>query len=276
MPWAPAIRPWAASAFFDDMRPSGFSINPANLTLMDITVGLEGSALLNRDEDNRSVPLYNSFDAYIDDAVYVSNINFFYDYALAGFASYDVIENGRIGLGISHKPLLSFEGIYEEEIRNNRNTDYDKYADKLAVNMIENKGTLNQFDNVLSLGYELGDEVSLNAGMAYLILDGYAKSAKTIRWTPEAYNLLRENNISDPEDVLPDYTLTENVNYSGNRWKLGTAIRLNNILGFGVTYTEKTELTGKARPVRSTKNAWPGMLPMKAPRLTRSICCPRN
>jgi len=111
---------------FDDMRPSGFSINPANLTLMDITVGLEGSALLNRDEDNRSVPLYNSFDAYIDDAVYVSNINFFYDYALAGFASYDVIENGRIGLGISHKPLLSFEGIYEEEIRNNRNTDYDK------------------------------------------------------------------------------------------------------------------------------------------------------
>ena len=145
---------------FDDMRPSGFSINPANLTLMDITVGLEGSALLNRDEDNRSVPLYNSFDAYIDDAVYVSNINFFYDYALAGFASYDVIENGRIGLGISPSFLLSFEGIYEEEIRNNRNTDYDKYADKLAVNMIENKGTLNQFDNVLSLGYELGDEVS--------------------------------------------------------------------------------------------------------------------
>lgn len=243
---------------FDDMRPSGFSINPANLTLMDITVGLEGSALLNRDEDNRSVPLYNSFDAYIDDAVYVSNINFFYDYALAGFASYDVIENGRIGLGISHRPLLSFEGIYEEEIRNNRNTDYDRYAEKLAVNMIENKGTLNQFDNVLSLGYELGDEVSLNAGMAYLVLDGYAKSAKTIRWTPEAYNLLRENNISDPEDVLPDYTLTENVNYSGNRLKFGTAVRLNKILGFGVTYTEKTELDrkGKTREINEECLAW--------------------
>ncbi len=46
------------------------------------TLGFSVNTYLNRNEDNRSIPLYNSFDNYIDDSVYSSNINTFDNYAL--------------------------------------------------------------------------------------------------------------------------------------------------------------------------------------------------
>ena len=59
----------------------------------------------------------------------------------------------RIGIGAYYQPLLSFDGDYKEEIRNNRNTDNDNYPEKIAVNTIENAGVLNQASGVLSLGF---------------------------------------------------------------------------------------------------------------------------
>ncbi len=52
-------------------------INPANLGLLPDGFGFQFSYDLMTDSDNRSLPMYNSFDAYVDDATYASNINTF-------------------------------------------------------------------------------------------------------------------------------------------------------------------------------------------------------
>ena len=73
------------AGLFNSKGAFGIADNPANLTLMKKTLGVSANTYLNRDEDNRSIPLYNSFDNYIDDSVYSSNINTFDNYAPAGF-----------------------------------------------------------------------------------------------------------------------------------------------------------------------------------------------
>ncbi|MDZ4182054.1 MAG: hypothetical protein U1B83_04190 [Candidatus Cloacimonadaceae bacterium] len=228
---------------FNDLRPFGISVNPANLTLMKTRVGFQGSALINRNEDNRALPLYNSFDNYIDDAVYASNINSYDDYAGAGFGAMS-FGPVRVGLGAYYKPLLSFDGNYKEEIRNNRNTDNDGYPEKIAQNMIENSGMLNQAAGVLSLGYGLGD-MDINFGLDYAMLSGSVEQLKTIRWSQWAIN------ATSPH-VLPNYTLTTKTELEGSQLKAGTSIRVNNRFGFAASYTMKATLdrTGTNRTER--------------------------
>lgn len=104
------------TGLFEDLRPAGITVNPANLTLMDKCAGITAGAFVNRNEDNRAVPLYNSFDNYIDDSVYASNINFYDDYSGAAFAALK-LGWARFGLGAYYKPYLSFDGNYDEQIR---------------------------------------------------------------------------------------------------------------------------------------------------------------
>ncbi len=222
------------SGTFNDLRPFGISTNPANLTLMQKTLGLQGGMHINRNEDNRHVPLYNSFDNYIDDAVYASNINFFDDYAGAGFGSYR-FGAFRLGLGAYYKPLLSFDGIYKEEIRNNRNTDNDGYPEKIAINEIRNEGLLNQMAGVFSLGYQLDDNLELNLGADFSLLNGSVNNLKTIRWSQWAIN-------TAGQVVLPEFTQEEDYELEGNQIKAGLAIRANRRFGFGATYIPKTTL----------------------------------
>ncbi|MDP2172690.1 MAG: hypothetical protein Q8M98_05580 [Candidatus Cloacimonadaceae bacterium] len=214
---------------FNDQRPFGISVNPANLTLMKKQIGIQGAAFVIRNEDNRSLPLYNSFDNYIDDAVYASNINSYDDYASAGFSALS-FGDLRIGLGAYFKPLLSFDGNYVEEIRNNRNTDNDVYPEKIAQNMIENSGVLNQSAGVLSFGFGLGEIADINLGVDYAKLNGSSTMLKTIRWSQWAANVTGPN-------ILPAYTQTVETDLNGSQLKVGTGIRVNNRFGFAVTQT---------------------------------------
>lgn len=222
---------------YDDLRPFGISLNPANLTLMGLTWGAQGSALIDRNEDNRNLPLYNSFDSYIDDAVYASNINFYYDYAGAGFGSY-ALKSLRLGLGAYWKPLLSFDGTYLEEIRDNRNTDSDAYPEKIAINSIENKGMLNQTAGVLSLGFKPGENMELDLGVDYSFLRGSIENEKAIRWSKKAIDKV----AAVTTDPLPNYSSTEDIDLEGSRLKLGSALRVSNVVGLGLTYTTMATL----------------------------------
>lgn len=223
-----------STGIFNELRPSAITLNPANLTLMNRPAGLEGSFFLDRNEDNRAVPLYNSFDNYIDDSVYASNLNFYDDYATAGFVSFKPWKL-RIGIGAYYQPLLSFDGDYKEEIRNNRNTDNDNYPEKIAVNTIENAGVLNQASGVLSLGFALGENSELNLGFDFGKLWGNTKYQKDIFWTQWAIDTVGEG-------VLPDSIYKENVDWDGYRCKTGVSARINKRLGIGATYTFKTTL----------------------------------
>ncbi|MBW6514078.1 MAG: hypothetical protein K0B87_04920 [Candidatus Syntrophosphaera sp.] len=228
------------TGIFEDLRPFGIAANPANLTLLDKKLGLGGSLVINRNEDNRAVPLYNSFDNYIDDAVYASNINAYDNFAGAGFGS-AWLGRVKLGMGAYYQPLLSFNGNYLEEIRNNRNTDNDGYPEKIAVNSIENEGLLNQVSGVLSLGTVFGDYLDVNLGLDYGYLRGELRNSKTIRWTDWATNTVGEG-------VLPDYTEIADLTLDGFRFKAGTSIRINRNFGIAATYTPKATLdrTGSA------------------------------
>lgn len=225
---------------FNDLRPFGIATNPANLTLMGKRFGIQGSAMLNRNEDNRHIPLYNSFDNYIDDAVYASNINFYDHYTGAGFAARQ-FGSFKIGLGGYFKPLLSFEGNYLEEIRNNRNTDNDTYPEKLAINAIENKGNLNQIAGVLSLGYDLDEVMQINLGAEFSLLNGTQEQSKTIRWSQWAHDTFNAA-VNNPAKVLPDYTLASKADLEGNQIKAGLAMRINKRFGIAGSYTLKSTL----------------------------------
>jgi hypothetical protein len=225
---------------YDDIRPFGISLNPANLTLMNRRFGIQGAMLVNRNEDNRDVPLYNSFDNYIDDAVYASNINFYDNYAAAGFASYP-LGSFRLGAGAFYKPMKNFDGIYEEEIRNNRNTDNDGYPEKVAINGIDNSGLLNQMAVILSFGVALGESMDLNLGSELSLLTGSIEQEKTIRWSQWAINTFSIA-VPDTTRKLPNYTLTSNSDLTGKQFKVGATLRMNNRLGVGFTFTPKTTL----------------------------------
>lgn len=231
-------RAMGGTGLYEDLRPFGITANPANLTLIDKKVGLAAGLILNRNEDNRSVPLYNSFDNYIDDAVYASNANFYDDYAGAGFGAFK-LGMFKFGLGAYYKPLLSFDGKYSEEIRNNRNTDNDGYPEKVAQNEINNEGLLNQASGVASMGFALGDGIDVNLGLDFGILFGTVENVKSIRWSQWSVDTVGD------EGFLPDYTYTEDYDLDGMRLKAGAAVKLNDNFGIGLTFNNKATLDRK-------------------------------
>ncbi|HNT52819.1 MAG TPA: hypothetical protein PKH19_05400, partial [Candidatus Syntrophosphaera sp.] len=217
------------TGLFDDLRPFAIGVNPANLTLPNHRLGLAGNLFVNRNEDNRAVPLYNSFDNYIDDAVYASNIHYTNAFAAAGYYAHR-LDQFKVGIGAYHRPLLSFEGNYEEQIRNNRNTDNDGYPEMIAVNRIENDGLLGQTGIVLGLGWNPRDFMDLNLGLEFDLLSGRTTSEKSIRWSQWAIDTAGAG-------VLPDYLATEETDLDGSRFKAGAALRISRKFGLAATFS---------------------------------------
>ncbi|MDD3523179.1 MAG: hypothetical protein PHQ41_00590 [Candidatus Cloacimonetes bacterium] len=235
---------------FGTMRAGAIAFNPANITVQDDFAGLSIAGMINRTEDTRMLPLYNSFDSYIDDSVYASNINAFSDFAGAGYASVR-FNRMRFGLGAYHAPVLSFSGKYVEEIRNNRNTDNDSYPEKIAQNEIDNDGALMKTAMAVSLGYEIGDYLNANLGVDYGLMAADVSQLTTIRWSDWAHQTVGA-------DILPDYTRSRDWELSGEQMKLGATLRVGPRWGLGLTYTPKTtlEITGTDMAIR---DAYPGI-----------------
>ncbi|HRR01195.1 MAG TPA: hypothetical protein P5518_07730, partial [Candidatus Cloacimonas sp.] len=225
------------AGLFNSKGAFGIADNPANLTLMKKTLGVSANTYLNRNEDNRSIPLYNSFDNYIDDSVYSSNINTFDNYAPAGFYAHRFNKWG-VGLGAYYKPVSSFDANYYEEVRNNRNTDNDVYPEKIAINEIESEGTLNKTGIVVSGAYGLSDLIDLNLGFEYGILAGDVKREKSIRWTDWAITQVGTYH-------LPELTEIEDYELSGDQFKIGASALLSKRFGLAATFTAGTTLDKK-------------------------------
>lgn len=219
---------------YNDARPFGIADNPANLTLMKKKLGLAVNTYMNRNEDNRSMPLYNSFDNYVDDAVYSSNINLYNNFAGSAFVAYS-LPGISLGIGGFHKPYLSFDGDYVEEIRNNRNTDNDGYPEKIAQNSIEGRGSLYQTGMVASVAYETYGDFSANIGFGYNLLSGDITREKSIRWSDWAVTTVGAFHLPELSEI-DDYTL------SGNQLKIGAATKISPRFGLAATYTMKATL----------------------------------
>jgi hypothetical protein len=219
---------------FGNMRPGAIAFNPANITVQDHFAGLSFNTVINRAEDTRMLPLYNSFDSYIDDSVYASNINAFTDFAGAGFASVK-LSKMRLGLGAYHTPVLSFAGKYREEIRNNRNTDNDGYPEKIAQNDIDNDGALMKTAMALSLGYDIDEFWGINLGFDYGLMAADVNQETTIKWSAWSVQTLGEG-------VLPEYTRLREWELEGEQMKIGAALRMGPRWGLGFTHSPKATL----------------------------------
>jgi len=227
---------------YDNFSPMSISLNPANLLLMNEYYGITIGGMFTRNEDNRSIPLYNSFDAYIDDATINSNINIFDNY---GFSQYGRLnsDNIKAGIGLHYLPVVSFKGKYYEEVRNNRGSDNDLYPEIIAFNQIDNKGALNALGVTLGGGYKIKDDSSIQIGLTINNINGTSESNKSIKWSGKAMELL----ISSPSysslnrNVFPDSVFIHKSEMSGIQLKLGSAFQVNNRLGIGLAYSMKSK-----------------------------------
>lgn len=228
-----------SAGVYNNVRLGGIIHNPANITQLKGNAGLHLSGMVNRAEDVRMVPLYNSFDVYIDDSVLASNINNYSDF---GFAAYGALDFGYIKVGMAsyHTPYLSFDGKYREEIRNDRNTDNDGYPEKIAQNDIDNKGTLTKNGLALGLNFTYADYYEASIGVDYALLSANVRQEKSIRWTDWSIE-------QTGEGVLPEYNRLAKWELSGGQLTLGTALRIGPRYGVGFTYSPKVSLdkTGK-------------------------------
>ncbi|MFA7543203.1 MAG: hypothetical protein WCY84_02405 [Candidatus Cloacimonadaceae bacterium] len=224
-----------SAGIYNDFRAAGITENPANLSLMKRFAALHLGGNLNRTEDIRMLPLYNSFDNYIDDAVYASNINNYTAFSAAGFIA-PSFGAFNLGIGAYHRPLYSFEGTYREEIRNNRNTDDDMYPEKIAQNDIENKGVVSKSAAVLAVGYSFKENLELHLGADYGWLQGDIEKLKTVQWSDWAIERMPANRN------LPEYSHQVEYELKGGDLKLGAALRLGARWGLGFSYSPPKSL----------------------------------
>jgi len=204
-------------------------VNPANLTGLENGFGFQGTSSFLIDSDNRSLPMYNSFDAYCGDAVYVSNANFYNDFA-GGIYYKRVISDYEFAASLQYRPQVSFKADYFEQVRNNRNSDDNGYPPKIAQNSIESKGGINaiaflaafKYRNIGSLGLEISK------------LMGDSEMENSVIWTPEAQDIMN-NTLNDTINTLER-------EFSGFKFKVGMNFHLSPRFDLGLCITPKVEL----------------------------------
>jgi hypothetical protein len=225
---------------YDTFSPMSIAINPANVTLIEGKFGLSGGGLFTRNEDSRSIPLYNSFDTFIDDATYSSCINMFDEYGIAGYGKYK-FNKYSAGIGVHYIPVINFKGTYDEEVRNNRNSDNDGYPEIIAFNEINNTGNLKALGLTLGGAYEIGANSNANLGITFNALNGESKMQKSIKWTEWAI-LQSINNLSLNRNVLPDSIYTNKADLNGNQIKIGASFTVSDRWCFGLSYALKSKM----------------------------------
>ncbi len=202
-------------------------INPANLSNLESKFGfaLSGKYLMNT--DNRSLPMYNSFDGYSGDGTYVSNVNIFADYAFGAFyqKTLSVID---LGVAVLHHPFVNFDSDYFEQVRNNQNSDDNSYPPIIAKNFILGSGEIQATSFVMSIKvYELA-----SFGFQFSKLTGDSELENKIIWSDEALN------------IIP--TLENTINYSDRNFEafstqFGADIQILNRISMGFSYSPKIE-----------------------------------
>jgi hypothetical protein len=212
-------------------------INPANITGLKNGFGFQGTGSFLIDSDNRSLPMYNSFDGYSGDAVYASNVNTFADFA-GGIYYKKAISDFDLAASLQYRPQVSFKADYFEQVRNNENSDDNNYPKKIAQNSIESKGGINaiafqtafKYKNIFSLGLEVAQ------------LSGDSEMERSVIWTPEAIDV-----ITDTLTILYNHISTLEREFSAIQFKFGANVKISPRFDLSLSFTPKVEfdVTGK-------------------------------
>ncbi len=209
--------------FFD------YLLNPANLSFLDQDFGAQVTIGVIRNSENRSLPMYNSFDAYVDKATYVSNANFFSDLAIGAFGRKSFTDFELTG-SLIYRPYVDFNANYQEQVRNNENSDFNSYPPIIAKNYLESKGDIEAISLITSFKYQ--DFIAV--GLEIDKLFGDSKSKRKIKWSQQARDLVYP-------DTLFDFHSELSREFDATTFKVGLRAKLLPRLGVGFSFAPKVE-----------------------------------
>ncbi|MBW6515582.1 MAG: hypothetical protein K0B81_03065 [Candidatus Cloacimonetes bacterium] len=209
-------------------------LNPANIGFLNDGLGFQFVFDVTQLEENRSMPMWNFFDSYVDDATYVSNTNFFTDFGLAMSYKHR-FGNLSIAGALDYKPFVNFDAYYEEQVRNNEGSDNDNYPPLLATNFLENDGNIYSYGVTAAFTYHrydiLFNETSL--GFNLNMLSGKSRSERKIIWS----------DYSKDAAVVDDYEIRWGYDYSGLNFSIGLKSEISQRISAGIMYAPKFEMT---------------------------------
>jgi hypothetical protein len=204
------------------------NLNPANLSFLPVGLGLQTGISVVKNDDNRSIPMYNFFDGYIDDATYVNNTNFYDEYSAAAYYA-NSCGNHTVSFGFFYLPYINFDSNYFEEVRNDAGSDYDQYPAIIAKNYMESSGGI--YEKKFTASFNVNNIASIGVGISHLC----GKSKNETRIT-----------ATDSAPAIDDSLMIIKRNYDGFKLDVGTNIQLNPRLALGFNYTPEIDLNAQA------------------------------
>ncbi|MBN1948753.1 MAG: outer membrane protein transport protein [Candidatus Cloacimonetes bacterium] len=202
-------------------------LNPANLGVLPAGFVFQIQTDLLKSTEDRSLPMYNSFDAYSDDATYVSNTHYMNNFT-AGFKYAHQFQDLRLAAGLSYRPVVDFSSNYEEEVRNNANSDYDQYPPAIAYNYLEGTGSIYALGFSTAVNYR--DRLTL--GLELQQMNGDTELNRSIVWSDWALD-----NIPSLAGVASQL----NREFSAFTWQAGLHWKADPRLGFGLSFRPRVE-----------------------------------
>lgn len=214
--------------------------NPAILSSLTNGISFQFNGNLSKNDENRSYPLYDSFDSYVDNAVYASNAHLFDKYSMGIAYNYD-FQPFHLSAAMNYAPLYDYNFKYIEEIRNNESADNDNQPKKIAVNTYESSGLLNSYSPAFAISIRnknsFFSKFSLGVGLS--IINGNCDLDSTIVFTKWAKDTMSYN----PADSIPDIDYHRKRDLSGTRVQGGLVLGLGQRVDLGVSYIHKTEIS---------------------------------
>ena len=224
--------------------------NPALLGNLPFKFMVQFTPDVTKNNENRAFPIFDSFDSYIDDAVYASNAHFFSKYLLG--LMYNVpVQQFKISAAYSYVPLYDFNFKYTEEVRNNEGTDYGNEPHKIATNTYNGSGMIYAHTPAVAVTFENESSFfkSLTLGASLSLIKGDNTIDSTIIFTPWA----KEQMENDP-DSIPDLIFQKKNTYSGQRFQAGLLLDLGERFKIGMNYTSRAKLDKSFKT--SADTAW--------------------
>jgi hypothetical protein len=214
--------------------------NPAALGLLNNKAGVEFSANIMKNDEDRAYPIFDSFDSYIDDAVYVSNAHLFDNYSGGIFYNWQFTETMKLAATFNFAPFYDFQFNYKEEMRTNENTDNDNEPKKIANNTLKGDGAIYAYAPAIAFTMEYPESpissISLGIGVAFL--DGDSERDSTIIFTRWA-----KDRMQGTSDSLTDVRYNIETKYSGIAPQAGFILGIGERTHIGFAYTHKAEMS---------------------------------
>jgi hypothetical protein len=204
-------------------------INPANLALLNSRFGSVFHFQFMRNEDKRSFPMYNFFDGLSGDATYAANEHYFNNFGMGIFGSYN-INDFKLAAGLLYTPYISFDCLYDEQVRNDENSDSDNYPPIIAKNSIESDGVISQLGFILAIKHH----EKFAWGMKIAKLTGEQDYEDGIFWTQSAIS-------SAPATTFYDTTNVMKREFDAIQFSFGGNYQVNERLNIGLSLTPSTE-----------------------------------